>query len=64
MMTSRTMFILFAATALVPLAVQSPTANAVTISSPDGRIRAVNAADGLLRYRIVVDGKQVIWRLR
>ena len=55
------MFILFAATALVPLAVQSPTANAVTISSPDGRIRAeVNAADGMLRYRIVVDGKQVL----
>ena len=43
------------------LAVQSPIAHAVTVSSPDGRTRAeVNAVDGMLRYRIVVDGKQVL----
>jgi len=59
---SRTMFTFFAATAvLIPLAGQLPTAHAVTVSSPDGRMRAeVNAANGVLRYRIVVDGKQVL----
>lgn len=55
------MLVSFAAVALIPFAVQSPTARAVTVSSPDGRTRAeVNAADGMLRYRIVVDGKQVL----
>ena len=56
------MLVFFAATAvLVPLAGQSPTAHAVTISSPDGRTRAeVTTADGVLRYRVVVDGRQVL----
>jgi len=61
MRTSRTMFVFFVVAALILLASQSPTAHAVTVSSPDGRTRAeVNAADGTLRYRIVVDGKQVL----
>jgi alpha-glucosidase len=56
------MLVFFAATAvLILLAGQSPTAHAVIVSSPDGRLRAeVNTADGMLRYRILVDGKQVL----
>jgi alpha-glucosidase len=62
MTTSRTMLVFFAATVvLIPLAGQLPTAHAITVSSPDGRTRAeVNTTDGMLRYRIVVDGKQVL----
>ena len=62
MTTSRTMLVFFAATAvLILLAGQSPTAHAITVSSPDGRTHAeVNSADGMLRYRIVVDGEQVL----
>jgi alpha-glucosidase len=40
---------------------QTRTARPITISSPDGRTSAeLSAADGILRYRIVVDGKQVL----
>lgn len=62
MTASRTILVFFAATAaVVPIVGQSSTAHAVTISSPDGRTRAeVNTTDGLLRYRIVVDGRQVL----
>lgn len=46
---------------VAPLASQTRTARPVTVSSPDGRTRAeISAADGILRYRIVVDGKQVL----
>jgi alpha-glucosidase len=61
MTTSRTRFVFFAAAAVILLAGLLRTAQAVTVSSPDGRTRAeVNAADGMLRYRIIVDGKQVL----
>lgn len=61
MTTSRTMFVFFAAAAFILFAVQTPAAQAVAVSSPDGRTRVdVNAVDGMLRYRIVVDGKQVL----
>jgi alpha-glucosidase len=49
------------AASVTALAGQTRTAHPVTVSSPDGRTRAeLNAADGLLRYRVVVDGKQVL----
>ena len=63
MNTSGTILIFFAAVAgsAAPLAGQTRTASPVTVSSPDGRTRAeLNAAGGLLRYRVVVDGKQVL----
>ena len=49
------------AASITALAGQTHTIRPVTVSSPDGKIRAeLNAADGLLRYRVVVDGKQVL----
>ena len=60
--TSSTFLVLLATVAapVAPLASQTRTARPVTVSSPDGRMRAeLSAADGFLRYRIVVDGKQV-----
>ena len=63
MHTSGTILVFFAAVAgsVAPLAGQAPTASPVTISSPDGKVRAeVDAANGVLRYRILVDGKQVL----
>ena len=40
---------------------QTPAARPVIVSSPDGTIRAELAADGgQLRYRVLVDGKQVL----
>jgi alpha-glucosidase len=58
-----TILVFFAAAAasVAALAGQTRTAGSVVVSSPDGRTRAeLNAADGLLRYRIVVDSKQVL----
>lgn len=63
MKTSSTILAFFAAVAVsvLPLAGQTRTARTITVSSPDGRIRAeVSAAGGLLRYQIDVDGKQVL----
>ncbi len=63
MTTSRTMLVpLFLAVAVViPLAGQSRTAHTVSVSSPDGKVRVeVNTTDGILRYQIAVDGKQVL----
>ena len=62
MTTSRTIFALFTAMAtVIPLAGQSPAPHTVTIFSPDGKTCAeVDTADGVLRYRIVVNGKQVL----
>ena len=34
---------------------------AIIVTSPDGRVKAeLSAAEGALRYRIIVDGKQVL----
>jgi alpha-glucosidase len=63
MKTSGTILVFFAALAasVAPLAGQTRTARPVVVSSPDGKTRAeLNAADGLLRYRVLVDGKQVL----
>ncbi len=63
MKTSSTILVFLTAVAapVVPLARQTRTARPFIVSSPDGRTRAeLNAADGLLRYRVVVDGKQVL----
>ena len=63
MKTSSTILVLLATVAapVAPLASQTRTARSVTVSSPDGRTQAqLSAADGILRYRIVVDGKQVL----
>ena len=44
-----------------PVLGQVRRARPITISSPDGKMYAeVNAADGVLCYRILVDGKQVL----
>jgi alpha-glucosidase len=44
-----------------PLASQAHPAHPVIVSSPDGRMRAeLSVSNGMLRYRIVVDGKQVL----
>ena len=44
-----------------PLASQTHPAHPVIVSSPDGRMRAeLSVSNGMLRYRIVVDGKQVL----
>lgn len=49
------------AVATSPVLGQVRTSRPITISSPDGKVRAeVNAANGMLRYRILVDGKQVL----
>jgi alpha-glucosidase len=47
---------------VAPLASQTHTAQRpVVVSSPDGRMRVeLSAVDGILRYRVVVDGKQVL----
>jgi len=63
MKSSSTILVFFAAVvvSVAPLASQTRTARPIIVSSPDGRMRAeLNAADGLLRYRVVVDGKQVL----
>jgi len=63
MKASNTILVFFAAVAasVVPLASQTRTARPVIVSSPDGRTRAeLDAAEGLLRYRVLVDGKQVL----
>ncbi len=63
MKSSRTIpFFLATFTMLVaPLASQQRPGPPVTVSSPDGKVRAeLSAADGHLHYRVVVDGKQVL----
>lgn len=63
MTTGSTILALLAmlAAPVAPLASQTRTARSVIVSSPDGRTRAeLNTANGVLRYRIVVDGKQVL----
>ena len=63
MKASNTFLVFFTtvAVSVAPLASQTRTARPVIVSSPDGRTHAeLNAADGLLRYRVVVDGKQVL----
>ncbi|MGI4756811.1 MAG: glycoside hydrolase family 97 catalytic domain-containing protein [Janthinobacterium lividum] len=59
----RTILVCFpmVAASVVPLTSQTRSARPVTIASPDGKIRAeLNAGDGVLRYRVMVDGKQVL----
>ncbi len=63
MKSSRTIpFFLATFTMLVaPLASQQRPGPPVTVSSPDGKVRAeLSATDGHLHYRVVVDGKQVL----
>ena len=63
MKTSSSILVLLATVAapVAPLVSQTRTARPVTVFSPDGRTRAeLSAADRTLRYRIVVDGKQVL----
>ena len=58
-----TILVFFASVAasVVPLASQTGTARGVIVSSPDGKVRAeLTATDDLLRYRVVVDGTQVL----
>lgn len=46
---------------VTPLAGQTHASHPAIFSSPDGRTLAeLSAADGILRYRILVDGKQVL----
>ena len=63
MKTRNTILVFVAAIAatVAPLAGQTRGHHPVTISSPDGRVRAeLSAADGILSYRVLVDGKQVL----
>lgn len=40
---------------------QTPSAKPVIVSSPDGKVRTeLSASDGTLKYRVLVDGKQVL----
>jgi len=40
---------------------QTPPGKPVTISSPDGKVRTeLSASDGVLKYRVLVDGRQVL----
>jgi alpha-glucosidase len=49
------------AIAVTPLVAEAHTNRPIIISSPDLRTRAeLDAADGNLRYRILIDGKQVL----
>lgn len=60
---SNVVLVFFAALAATgaPLASQTHGRHPVTITSPDGRTRAeLNAANGVLNYRVLVDGKQVL----
>ena len=46
---------------LPAFAAQTPSAKPVIVSSPDGKVRAeLSASDGTLKYRVLVDGKQVL----
>ena len=55
------LFFASVAASVAPLASQTGTARGVIVSSPDGKVRAeLSAADGLLRYRVVVDSTQVL----
>jgi alpha-glucosidase len=63
MKISSTVLVFFAAVAssIAPLAGQAGSPHAVIVSSPDGRTRAeLSANGGSLRYRIIVDDKQVL----
>jgi alpha-glucosidase len=63
MKTSRTILVFFVtlSASVASLASQTNAARPVTVSSPDGRTRTeLSAAGGILRYRIVVDGNQVL----
>ncbi len=58
-----TILVLFAAVtaSVAPLASQARPAPPVIVSSPDGRTRAeLSAAEGRLRYRVLVDAKQIL----
>ena len=58
--TSGTIIVLLAAAA-APLVSQMHPPHPVIASSPDGRIRTeLSAADGMLSYRVIVDGTQVL----
>jgi alpha-glucosidase len=54
-------FLFSIAGSLPAFTAQTPSATPVTVSSPDGKIRAeLSALDGTLKYRVLVDGKQVL----
>ena len=49
------------AAALTSLGGQTPAAQPIVVVSPDGRVRAeLSATKGVLRYRVMVDGQQVL----
>jgi alpha-glucosidase len=53
--------LLGAAGSLSAFAGQTHAAKPIAISSPDGKVRAeLSAPDGVLQYRVMVDGKQVL----
>jgi alpha-glucosidase len=54
--------LLFSIAASLPaFAGQAPAAKPMTISSPDGKVKAeLSVPDGTLKYRVIVDGKQVL----
>ena len=63
MKTGSTVVLFFAtvAASVTTLAGQRHAVRPVDVVSPDGKVRAeVSASDGMLRYRVMVDGKQVL----
>src|SRR4030095_6424990 len=49
------------ATAVLGLSSPTPAPNSVIVTSPDGKVKVeISAADGTVRYRVMVDGKQVL----
>src|SRR4030095_2089581 len=49
------------ATAVLGLSSPTPAPNSVIVTSPDGKVKVeISAADGSVRYRVMVDGKQVL----
>ena len=51
----------FIAGSLSACTAQTPSVKPVIVSSPDGKVRTeLSASDGTLKYRVLVDGKQVL----
>ena len=54
-------FLFSSASSLPAFTAQTPSAKPVTVSSTDGKVRTeLSASDGTLKYRVLVDGKQVL----
>jgi hypothetical protein len=49
------------ATAVFGLSSPTPTANPIIVTSPNGKVKVeLSATDGIVRYRIIVEGKQLL----